>query len=76
MVSLNGGADEETAQWDDRESKTFSEVLIDECVGVIVLSKDIKKTLIDSWLDVIKLAYVCMLYPIHQHFAAEDYEKR
>ena len=32
MVGLDGGADEEAGERDDREAETFDEVLVDKCL--------------------------------------------
>lgn len=36
VVSLDRGADKETRQWNNWESEPFREVLVNECVGIVV----------------------------------------
>ena len=75
MVGLDGGADEETAERDDRQPQAAGEVLVCEGVGVVVLRQDVQEAAVDVRLDVVELVDVCVLEPIDKHFRAEDQEE-
>jgi hypothetical protein len=41
-------------------------------IGVVVLRQDIQELLVERRLDSVEFAYIGMLHPIHNNFAAQN----
>ncbi|KJR80299.1 uncharacterized protein SPSK_05031 [Sporothrix schenckii 1099-18] len=75
VVRLDGRAEEERAQRDERQAQAANQRGREEGVGVVVLAQDVEDAAVKGGLDVVELIDVAVLDPVDDHLAANDNEK-
>lgn len=76
VVGLDGGADEEAGEGEDRQAQALGEVLVREGVAVVVLGQDVEEAAVDGGFGVVEFGDVGVFEPVDQHLAAQDEQER
>lgn len=73
---MKASSDHQAAEGDDWKTQSFGEVLIAECVGIVVFRKDVQEASVDDGSNIVELADVSVLQPIDEHFGSQDNDER
>lgn len=49
--------------------------MIGKGVGVVVFGQNVVKATVNGWFGVVEFRDVAVLEPVHEHFAAKDYQE-